>query len=47
MRVISVIGGADSNQKTLELAESIGEEIARRGVVLLCGGLGGIMEAAC
>jgi len=47
MRIISVIGGADSNQKTLELAERIGEEIARKGVALLCGGLGGIMEAAC
>ncbi len=47
MRIISVIGGADSNQKTLELAERIGEEIAKRGVALLCGGLGGIMEAAC
>ena len=47
MRIISVIGGADSNQKTLEIAERTGEEIARRGVVLLCGGLGGIMEAAC
>ena len=47
MRIISVIGGADSNQKILELAERIGEEIAKRGVALLCGGLGGIMEAAC
>ena len=47
MRIISVVGGADSNQKILELAERIGEEIAKRGVALLCGGLGGIMEAAC
>ena len=47
IRIISVIGGADSNQKTLELAERIGEEIAKRGIALLCGGLGGIMEAAC
>ena len=47
MRIISVIGGADSNQETLKLAERIGEEIARRGVGLLCGGLGGVMEAAC
>ena len=31
----------------LDLAERVGEELARRGVVLVCGGLGGAMEAAC
>jgi uncharacterized protein (TIGR00725 family) len=46
-RVISVIGGSDSNQDNLDLAERVGAEIARRGVVLVCGGLGGVMEAAC
>ena len=46
-RVISVIGGADSNQSILLLAERIGEEIAKRGVALACGGLGGVMESAC
>lgn len=29
------------------LAEAVGRELARRGVTLLCGGLGGVMEAAC
>ncbi|MER3459830.1 MAG: TIGR00725 family protein [candidate division GAL15 bacterium] len=28
------------------LAEEIGHEVARRGAVLVCGGLGGVMEAA-
>ena len=45
-RIISVIGGSDSNQENLQLAERVGAEIARRGVILASGGLGGIMEAA-
>lgn len=46
-RIISVIGGADSSSETLKLAEDIGAEIAKRGVALACGGLMGVMEAAC
>ncbi|MFX1604764.1 MAG: TIGR00725 family protein [Promethearchaeota archaeon] len=46
-RVISVIGGSDSSPRNLELAERVGAEIAKRGAVLVCGGLGGVMEAAC
>jgi uncharacterized protein (TIGR00725 family) len=46
-RIISVIGGSDSNPDILKLAEQVGEEIAKRGVALVCGGLGGVMEAAC
>jgi uncharacterized protein (TIGR00725 family) len=46
-RIISVIGGAESSSETLKLAEDIGAEIARRGVALACGGLMGVMEAAC
>ncbi|MHA1575801.1 MAG: TIGR00725 family protein [Candidatus Thorarchaeota archaeon] len=46
-RIISVIGGADSNPGILKLAENIGAEIAKRGVALACGGLMGVMEAAC
>lgn len=44
--LIAVIGGHKCDGKTAELAESIGEAIATAGAVLLCGGLGGIMEAA-
>src|SRR5690606_24253162 len=29
------------------MAEEVGEEIARAGAVLVCGGLGGVMESAC
>ncbi|MFW9961589.1 MAG: TIGR00725 family protein [Candidatus Thorarchaeota archaeon] len=46
-RIISIIGGSDSNHDVLELAEQTGAEIAKRGVALACGGLGGVMEAAC
>lgn len=46
---VSVIGG-DVNSCTDEdciKAEKIGEGIAELGVVLVCGGRGGVMEAAC
>jgi uncharacterized protein (TIGR00725 family) len=46
-RIISVIGGSDSSPSNLDLAERVGAEIAKRGAILACGGLGGIMEAAC
>ncbi len=46
-RIISVIGGADSNPEILKLAEDIGAEIAKRGVALACGGMMGVMNAAC
>lgn len=46
-RIISVIGGANSSSEILQLAEEIGAEIAKRGITLACGGLTGVMEAAC
>ncbi len=46
-RFIAVIGGASPSAPQASLAEAVGREIARRGVILVCGGLGGIMEAAC
>ena len=45
--IISVIGGSSANADELHAAEEVGREIARRSAVLACGGLGGIMEAAC
>jgi uncharacterized protein (TIGR00725 family) len=44
---IAVIGGSDCSPKETEVAEEVGREIARQGTVLVCGGLGGVMEAAC
>jgi len=44
---IGVIGGSSCTEKTAKLAELVGREIAQIGAVLVCGGLGGVMEAAC
>ena len=44
---IGVIGGSEVSSQIAELAEEVGREIARQGAVLVCGGLGGVMEAAC
>jgi len=44
---IGVIGGREASPELLEFAEEVGEAIARRGAVLICGGMGGVMEAAC
>ncbi|MCX7911844.1 MAG: TIGR00725 family protein [Dehalococcoidales bacterium] len=44
---IAVIGGGEATPEAARLAEEVGREIARRGGVLICGGLGGVMEAAC
>jgi uncharacterized protein (TIGR00725 family) len=40
-------GGVDVDADVLAAAEAVGAELARRGAVLVCGGLGGVMEAAC
>lgn len=44
---IAVIGGGDIPPETARIAEEVGREIARHGAILVCGGLGGVMEAAC
>ena len=43
---IAVIGGSDIGPETTALAREVGREVAARGAVLLCGGLGGVMAAA-
>jgi uncharacterized protein (TIGR00725 family) len=45
--IISVIGGSQAKPEQLLLAESVGRELAQRGVMVACGGLTGVMEAAC
>ena len=47
MRLISVIGGAQCSQSEALFAEEIGRLIAKEGLAIVCGGRGGIMEAAC
>ncbi|MSQ40145.1 MAG: TIGR00725 family protein [Dehalococcoidia bacterium] len=45
--VIAVIGGSNADEEALSLAYQVGAELAKRGALLVCGGLGGVMEAAC
>jgi len=44
---IAVIGGSDCSAEESKLAEEVGRRLAADGVTLICGGLGGVMEAAC
>jgi len=46
-RFIAVIGGNQCSPQEAQLAEEVGRELARQGAILVCGGLGGVMEAAC
>jgi len=46
-RIIAVIGGGQASAREAKLAEEVGRELARNDVILVCGGLGGVMEAAC
>lgn len=45
--IISVIGAGSPSAKDAQLAEDVGRELARRNVIVVCGGLGGVMEAVC
>ena len=45
--LIAVIGGGEVPPETTRIAEEVGREIAQQGATLVCGGLGGVMEAAC
>jgi hypothetical protein len=44
---IAVIGGGKCTAQEAALAETVGRELAKRGAMLVCGGLTGVMEAAC
>jgi uncharacterized protein (TIGR00725 family) len=46
--IISVIGSSrPTTQEHIDLAEAVGQELAKRGIMVVCGGLTGIMEAVC
>ncbi len=44
--LIAVVGGSNPSEETERLAEATGRCIAESGAALICGGLGGVMEAA-
>ena len=45
--IIAVIGNSSCSPKEAKLAEVVGELLAQRGATIMCGGLGGVMEAVC
>lgn len=44
---ISVIGAGVADKPLLRQAEAVGRLLAESGAVVVCGGRGGVMEAAC
>jgi uncharacterized protein (TIGR00725 family) len=44
---VAVVGPSDASPPEVENAEAVGRLLGGRGAVLVCGGLGGAMEAAC
>jgi uncharacterized protein (TIGR00725 family) len=52
MRAVIAVCGSDADDRRLspvmlETAEKVGRGIASRGGIVVCGGRGGVMEAAC
>jgi uncharacterized protein (TIGR00725 family) len=41
------VGPGDAGPEVVVAAEAVGRALAARGAVVVCGGLGGAMEAAC
>ncbi|MFB6309533.1 MAG: TIGR00725 family protein [Haloarculaceae archaeon] len=44
---VSVIGGSSVTDEEYELARDLGRILGERGHEVVCGGLGGVMEAVC
>jgi uncharacterized protein (TIGR00725 family) len=44
---VGVIGGRRCSAEIAELAFQVGSAIAEQGWILVCGGMGGVMEQAC
>jgi uncharacterized protein (TIGR00725 family) len=44
---IGVVGTGEADEQHERTAETVGAELARAGAVVVCGGLGGVMAAAC
>lgn len=45
--IIAVIGDSECPPEIAQTAEEVGRRVAQAGHILICGGLGGVMEAAC
>ncbi len=46
-RAVAVIGASDPGDAERELARRVGALLAREGIAVVCGGLGGVMASAC
>jgi uncharacterized protein (TIGR00725 family) len=44
---LAVVGAGEAGSELVAMAEQVGARLAEAGAVLVCGGLGGVMEAAC
>lgn len=44
---VAVVGPGDATPAEASTASAIGLGLASRGITVVCGGLGGVMEAAC
>ncbi len=47
MRIVSVIGSSKASPEESEAAYLVGRELAKRNIVVVCGGRTGVMEAVC
>ena len=45
MAYVGVAGPSDADEHELRVAGAVGRGLAQRGHVVVCGGLGGVMEA--
>jgi uncharacterized protein (TIGR00725 family) len=44
---VAVVGPGEATAEQDRLAEDVGRELAGRGAIVVCGGLGGVMAAVC
>ena len=46
-RIVAVVGGGICSPEEAALAEAVGRGLAEAGATVICGGMGGVMAAAC
>ena len=47
MKIVAVVGAGECDSEIAALAQEIGRLLAQGGFSVVCGGLGGVMAAAC
>jgi uncharacterized protein (TIGR00725 family) len=46
-RYVAVVGPGQASEHEIAAAQEVGKLLGEHGALLVCGGLGGVMEAAC